>query len=88
MSVTPPTHTLFLVPSANHAVQGEQALLRAGIACRLIPVPRQLSSQCGVCLSVSVEDRDRAEEALREAGAVVEGTHDIVLPSTRTDTGA
>jgi len=73
------THTLFLVPSANHAVQGEQALQREGIGCRLIPVPRDLSSQCGVCLRVRVGDRGRAMEALTAAGTVVEGIHDVLL---------
>ncbi len=77
MSALPPTHTLFLVPSANHAVQGEQALLQAGVACRLIPVPRQLSSQCGVCLRVDRGDRCRASEVLAAAGTVIEGTHDM-----------
>lgn len=79
MSPMSPTHTLFLVPSANHAVQGERALQSKGIVCRLIPVPRDLSSQCGVCLRVHVEDRDEAEEALTEAGTVVEGIHDVLM---------
>ncbi len=72
-----PTHTLFLVPSANHAVQGERALQGAGIACRLIPVPRALSSQCGVCLRVVRQDRRRAEAVLAAAGTEVEGVHDV-----------
>jgi len=77
----PSTHTLFLVPSANHAVQGEAALLREGIRCRLIPVPRDLSSQCGVCLSVRLADRSAAATVLRAAGTVTEGIHDVRLPS-------
>lgn len=84
MSPGRPTHTLFLVPSANHAVQGERALLRAGIDCRLVPVPRHLSSQCGVCLRVRREDRREAEEELRKAGTVTESTHDVWMPSDRT----
>lgn len=81
LSEPSPTHTLFRVPSANHAVQGEQALMRAGIRCRLIPVPRRLSSQCGVCLRVGREDRHRAEEVLTAAGTVIEGMHDIGMTS-------
>ncbi len=79
MSAASPTHTLFLVPSANHAVQGERALLRAGLGCRLIPVPRDLSSQCGVCLRVRFADRGRTEEALTAAGTVVEAIHDVLM---------
>lgn len=83
-----PTHTLFLVPSANHAVQGERALLGAGIPCRLIPVPRHLSSQCGVCLSVEVADGPRAAVALRAAGTVTDGTHDVCLCARPESVGA
>lgn len=83
MSERRPSHTLFLVPSANHAVQGEQALIRAGIRCRLIPVPRDLSSQCGVCLRVDWEDRRRADEELTAAGTVIEGTHDLRMHGQR-----
>jgi len=81
VSTGPPTHTLFLVPSANHAVQGEAALLRERIRCRLIPVPRSLSSQCGVCLSVRLADRSAAATVLCAAGTVTEGVHDVCLPS-------
>ncbi len=83
MSASAATNTLFLVPSADHAIQGEQALLQAGIGCRLIPVPRQISSQCGVCLSVRWADRSRAEEVLQAAGTVIEGTYDVSLPPAR-----
>mgnify|MGYP002354721288 CR=1 FL=1 len=72
---------LFLVPSANHAVQGEAALVRAGIACRLIPAPRHVSSQCGVCLSVWRADWRRAEEALRAAGTAIEEICEVEMPS-------
>jgi hypothetical protein len=78
---------LFLVPSANHAVKGEEALLRNGTPCRLIPVPRHLSSQCGVCLEVDQTERTRAEEVLRAAGTVIDGTHDVQMPPSRV-TGA
>lgn len=75
--------TLFLVPSANHAIQGERALLGAGIPCRLIPVPRTLSSQCGVCLEVDRTDRAAAERILTSAGTKLDGTHDVTAPPVR-----
>jgi len=71
-----PGYSLFLVASANHAMAGEQALIDAGIPCRLIPVPRTLSSQCGVCLQVAASDRSRAEAAAAAAGVLIEGVHD------------
>lgn len=81
------THTLLLVPSANHAVQGERALLAGGVACRLLPVPRYLSSQCGVCLSVAAADRHRAEAVLAAASTRIEAVHDVDLDGIRGDHG-
>lgn len=90
MTPRAPTHTVFLVPSASHATKGEAALISAGLACRLIPVPRTLSSQCGVCLRVPLGDRRQAERVLKEAGVQVSGTHDLVtrFPGKGTDDGS
>lgn len=77
MSRAAPTHRLYLVPSASHAIKGEKALLRAGVLCALIPVPRTVSSQCGVCLRVTLADSTRASEALTRAGIEVSGIHDL-----------
>ena len=70
-------HTIFLVPSASHATKGEAALVRAGIACALIPVPRTLSSQCGVCLRVDLGARTTAAELLAASGVRVDAVHDL-----------
>jgi hypothetical protein len=72
-----PTHRLFLVPSASHAMKGEAALTRAGVPCTLIPVPRTLSSECGVCLRVAFEDRERAGQTLAAAGLEISAIHDL-----------
>lgn len=47
-----PSFTVLLVPSAQHAVRAEKMLIDAGLACKLIPVPRQIASDCGVCVCV------------------------------------
>ena len=41
-------HSVILVYSTGHAIKAEKALVKAGIRCKLIPVPRQISSNCGV----------------------------------------
>ena len=86
MTTAAPTHSLFLLPSASHATKGEVALLRAGVPCRLIPVPRTLSSQCGVCLRVDIGDRERATEVLAAAGLQISGIHNLMMrPTTNSD---
>lgn len=54
-----------LFDSTQRAIQAERVLKAAGLPVKLIPVPRQISSDCGVCLRFLWEDRMRAEEVLR-----------------------
>jgi hypothetical protein len=53
---------LFL--SVQHALRAEKLLKAADIPCKLIPVPRQLSSDCGVCLRFDPSLRSRIETTL------------------------
>jgi hypothetical protein len=43
----------------------------------LIPVPRHLSSDCGVCVRIARADRETALHALEAAQLEMEGIHDI-----------
>jgi hypothetical protein len=52
-------------------------LHRAGISAKLIPVPRHLSSDCGVCLRIDREEADAARVALEAARLQIEGIYDI-----------
>jgi hypothetical protein len=85
MTPSEPGHSLLLVLSANHAIKGEAALNRAGIPCSLIPVPRTLSSQCGVCLQVSLDDRERATEVLETAGLQISAVHNLKTRRARKE---
>jgi hypothetical protein len=60
---------LFL--SVHHALRAERLLKTAEIPCKLIPVPRHLSSDCGVCLRFAPSLRSGVETAL--AGRVAIG---------------
>jgi hypothetical protein len=70
-------YTVFLVHSTSHALRAEKVLAEAEVDCKLIPVPRQLSSDCGVCVRVRTADREATRRALDEAGLETEGIHDI-----------
>lgn len=60
-----PPYAVFLFPSVGHALKGEKILKTAGIACKLIPVPRQISTECGVCLRVEADLQDAVAQALQ-----------------------
>lgn len=60
-----PKYAVFLFPSVSHALKAEKILKDRAIAHKLIPVPRQISADCGVCLRVEADRRDAATEALQ-----------------------
>jgi hypothetical protein len=70
-------YSVILVNSTNHAVRADKVLGNAGIACKLIPVPRQLSSDCGVCIRILQTDKSKALQILDSAKVVTVGNHDI-----------
>jgi hypothetical protein len=55
---------VILVHSTAHALRAEKLLSLVGIPSKLIPVPRHLSSDCGVCVRVASTDAQAAELAL------------------------
>jgi hypothetical protein len=54
-----------LFESTSAALKAEKEAVRAGLNIKLIPVPRQLSSDCGFCLRFEWQDFDKVEGLLR-----------------------
>jgi hypothetical protein len=77
------THAFLVVP-ANVAVSAEAFVSEAGVACTLVPIPRSVSSRCGVGLRVALADRNTAERVLASGGFEVEAVHEIELPCRAT----
>lgn len=61
---SPDSFTVALFESVSHALRAEKLIKAAGIACKLIPVPRHLSSDCGVCLRFKTVDTDAVKNLL------------------------
>ncbi len=55
---------VLLFDSVHHALKSERILKESGIAHKLIPVPRHISSDCGICLRFTADLKNRIEEAL------------------------
>ncbi len=47
-----------LFNSVSHAMMAEKILKKEGIPHKLIPVPRHISSDCGVCLKIESKDEE------------------------------
>ena len=73
----PGKYAVILVYSTSYAIRAEKILHQADIEPKLIPVPRHLSSNCGVCLRVEHTDVEAARRALEEANVEIEGIHDL-----------
>lgn len=71
------TQLVILTYSTSRAIRAEKVLHQAGIDSKMIPVPRHLSSNCGVCLRIRRSDREAALQALEEVGLEIEGVHDV-----------
>lgn len=55
-----------LFESISHALQAEKIIKAQNIACKLIPVPRHLSSDCGVCLQISLSAKAPVNALLQD----------------------
>jgi hypothetical protein len=60
-----------LFDSVTHALRAERLLKGEGIPTKLIPVPRQFSTECGVCLRFSSSLRSRLEKVLEDKVGIV-----------------
>jgi len=61
-----PTYSVILVDSTSHAMRVENVLFKNDIQSKLIPVPRHLSSDCGVCVRISGDQVDSARAILEK----------------------
>jgi hypothetical protein len=59
-------YSVVLFHSITGALQAEKRLKEKRVAIKLIPVPRQLSSDCGVCLRFQKEDEAEVKKVLEE----------------------
>ncbi len=61
---TDQNYCVALFDSVSHVMKAEKILKKAGISHKLIPVPRSISSDCGVCLRFLPEQKEMIIEAL------------------------
>jgi hypothetical protein len=59
-----PSYGVVLFQSVNGALLAEKIIKKEGIAYKLIPVPRHLSSDCGVCLRFFSREESQIRKAL------------------------
>jgi hypothetical protein len=70
-------YVVLLMQSSNHAVRVEKLLRDVGIPCKMIPVPRHISSDCGVCVRILRQDADAARRVVSAARIEIESIHAV-----------
>ena len=66
-----------LFHSTAHAIRAEKVLLGAGFTIKMIPTPRQISSDCGMALRFKHSDSDAVAAVLQENRVPINGIHVI-----------
>lgn len=61
--------------SIHKIMKAEKILKKASLDIKLMPVPRQLSSDCGLAITFHLEECETVKDALDAAGCVFEELH-------------
>ncbi len=64
MGAPAPGEIVLIFRGTHQVLSAEKHLKRAGVPMRLIPVPRSLTSDCGLAIRISPAERERARAAL------------------------
>ncbi|MHB0859574.1 MAG: DUF3343 domain-containing protein [Anaerolineae bacterium] len=75
--MTEPTYGIVLFHTTSAALRGEKLAKAAGLTVKLIPVPRELASDCGLALRFPWGDRGQVSAVLDEAGLEHAGVYAI-----------
>ena len=62
------SRSFLLFKTMRYAIKAEAHCREHDISCQVLPVPREISSECGMCLEVDTEKADQALAQLQEAG--------------------
>lgn len=77
--MTDTEYAVVLFYSTQGAIKAERLLVRAGLSVKLIPTPRQLSSDCGTALRSAWADVDAVIAALQAARVEYDSVHRVIV---------
>lgn len=72
-----PEYSVVLFHSTAHAIRAEKMLLQAGFKIKMIPTPRQISSDCGLALRFDRAQAAQVAAVLDEKRVPINGIHGI-----------
>lgn len=66
---------VILFHTTSAVMRAEKLLVKQGCSIKLIPTPRQFSSDCGIALRFEWDDCDHVKLVLDEAGVELDAVH-------------
>ena len=70
-------HAVIVVHSTSHAMKISRHLKKRGLEWKLIPVPRHISSDCGVCVRILRADVEAARQVVDDLAMDIAGIEEI-----------
>jgi len=66
---------LLTFPSIHYVLKAEKLIKGLGLFTDMVPVPKEISSDCGMALLVREEDLNQITSLLKEKGLPLEGIY-------------
>lgn len=66
---------IVLFHNTSSVMRAEKVLQKNGIAVKLIPTPREYSSDCGMAVRFDLKDKERVRMLLDQAHVEIAGIH-------------
>jgi hypothetical protein len=60
------SYDVILFKAVSYALKAEKILKKESLPHKLIPVPKHISSDCGVCLMIHLDVKDQVLTALKD----------------------
>jgi Putative Se/S carrier protein-like len=73
------TFLVLLFQSVSSVLMAEKALKEKNIGYKIIPIPKHMSSECGVCIRINTEDLEHTQSVLAERVSVL-SIHELIQP--------
>ena len=68
---------VILFHNTSGVMRAERILQKGGVVVKLIPTPREFSSDCGIALRYNLPDKERVNTLLQESKVETAGMHEI-----------
>ena len=71
------SYGVVLFHNTSGVMRAEKVLQKGGVAVKLIPTPREFSSDCGIAVRFDLADKERVSGLLEKSRVETAGMHEM-----------